>query len=233
METKITQLLGIKYPVIQGGMAWVAEYHLAAAVSNAGGLGIIGAASAPADVVREQIRACKELTDKPFGVNIMLLNPNADEVAKIVVEEGVKVVTTGAGNPAKYMDMWKAAGVAVIPVVASVAMAKIMERCGASAVVAEGMESGGHIGSITTMALVPQVVDAVKIPVIAAGGIADGRGVAAAFMLGAEGVQMGTRFVASKEAVVHENYKAKLLMNQLLLYLKNYLFDKRNFHLPD
>ena len=211
METKITQLLGIKYPVIQGGMAWVAEYHLAAAVSNAGGLGIIGAASAPADVVREQIRACKELTDKPFGVNIMLLNPNADEVAKIVVEEGVKVVTTGAGNPAKYMDMWKAAGVAVIPVVASVAMAKIMERCGASAVVAEGMESGGHIGSITTMALVPQVVDAVKIPVIAAGGIADGRGVAAAFMLGAEGVQMGTRFVASKEAVVHENYKAKLL----------------------
>lgn len=211
METKITQLLGIKYPVIQGGMAWVAEYHLAAAVSNAGGLGIIGAASAPADVVREQIRACKELTDKPFGVNIMLLNPNADEVAKIVVEEGVKVVTTGAGNPAKYMDMWKAAGVAVIPVVASVAMAKIMERCGASAVVAEGMESGGHIGSITTMALVPQVVDAVKIPVIAAGGIADGRGVAAAFMLGAEGVQMGTRFVASKEAVVHENYKEKLL----------------------
>ena len=211
MKTKITELLGITYPVIQGGMAWVAEYHLAAAVSNAGGLGIIGAASAPPEVVREQVRQCKALTDKPFGVNIMLLNPNADEVAKIVVEEGVKVVTTGAGNPAKYMEMWKEAGVAVIPVVASVAMAKIMERCGASAVVAEGMESGGHIGSITTMALVPQVVDAVKIPVIAAGGIADARGFAAAMMLGAEGVQMGTRFVASKEAVVHENYKAKLI----------------------
>ena len=211
MKTKITELLGITYPVIQGGMAWVAEYHLAAAVSNAGGLGIIGAASAPPEIVREQVRQCKALTDKPFGVNIMLLNPNADEVAKIVVEEGVKVVTTGAGNPAKYMEMWKEAGVAVIPVVASVAMAKIMERCGASAVVAEGMESGGHIGSITTMSLVPQVVDAVKIPVIAAGGIADARGFAAAMMLGAEGVQMGTRFVASKEAVVHENYKAKLI----------------------
>ncbi len=211
MNTRITELLQIEYPIIQGGMAWVAEHRLAAAVSNAGGLGIIGAASAPAEVVREEVRKCKELTDRPFGVNIMLLNPNAEEVAKIVVEEGVPVVTTGAGNPARFMEMWKKANVKVIPVVASVAMAKMMERTGADAVVAEGMESGGHIGSTTTMALVPQVVDAVSIPVIAAGGIADGRGVAAAFMLGAEAVQMGTRFVASREAVVHENYKEQIL----------------------
>lgn len=211
MKTKITKLLGIEYPVIQGGMAWVAEHQLAAAVSNAGGLGIIGAASAPPEIVREEIKKCKALTDKPFGVNIMLLNPNADEVARIVVEEGVKVVTTGAGNPAKYMDIWSEADIKVIPVVASVAMAKMMERAGASAVVAEGMESGGHIGSITTMALVPQVVDAVNIPVIAAGGIADGRGLAAAMMLGAQGVQMGTRFVAAAETVVHDNYKARLI----------------------
>lgn len=211
MKTKITELLGIEYPIIQGGMAWVAEHRLAAAVSNAGGLGIIGAASAPPEIVREEIKKCKELTDKPFGVNVMLLNPNAEEVAKIVVEEGVKVVTTGAGNPAKFMELWSKAGVKVIPVVASVAMAKMMQRAGADAVVAEGMESGGHIGSITTMALVPQVVDAVNIPVIAAGGIADGRGLAAAMMLGAEGVQMGTRFVAAAEAVVHDNYKAKLI----------------------
>ncbi len=211
MKTTITELLGIEYPVIQGGMAWVAEHRLAAAVSNAGGLGLIGAASAPPEVVREEIRKCKALTDKPFGVNVMLLNPNAEEVAKIVVEEGVKVVTTGAGNPSKFMDMWKAAGVKVIPVVASVAMARMMERAGASAVVAEGMESGGHIGSTTTMALVPQVVDAVNIPVIAAGGIGDGRGVAAAFMLGASAVQMGTRFVAAKESIVHSNYKEKII----------------------
>lgn len=211
MKTRITELLGIEYPIIQGGMAWVAEHRLAAAVSNAGGLGIIGAASAPPEIVREEIKKCKELTDKPFGVNVMLLNPNAEEVAKIVVEEGVKVVTTGAGNPAKFMELWSKAGVKVIPVVASVAMAKMMQRAGADAVVAEGMESGGHIGSITTMALVPQVVDAVNIPVIAAGGIADGRGLAAAMMLGAEGVQMGTRFVAAAEAVVHDNYKAKLI----------------------
>ena len=211
MKTKITELLGIEYPIIQGGMAWVAEYHLAAAVANAGGLGLIGAASAPPEVVRDQIRKAKELTDKPFGVNIMLLNPNADEVAKIVVEEGIKVVTTGAGNPAKYMDMWKAAGVKVIPVVASVGLAKLMERAGADAVVAEGMESGGHIGSTTTMALVPQVVDAVSIPVIAAGGIADGRGIAAAMMLGAEGVQIGTRFVVAKESIVHPAYKEKVV----------------------
>lgn len=211
MKTKITELLGIQYPIIQGGMAWVAEHNLAAAVSNAGGLGIIGAASAPPEVVRDEIKKCKELTDKPFGVNVMLLNPNADEVAKIIVEEGVKVVTTGAGSPSKYMEMWKAAGVKVIPVVASVAMAKMMERAGADAVVAEGMESGGHIGSTTTMALLPQVVDAVSIPVVAAGGIGDGRGIAAAFMMGAQAVQMGTRFVVAKESIVHENYKAKLI----------------------
>ena len=210
MKTRITELLGTEAPIIQGGMAWVAEWHLAAAVSNAGGLGIIGAASAPAEIVREQIRKVKELTDKPFGVNIMLLNPNAPEVAKVVIEEGVKVVTTGAGSPAKFMADWKAAGVKVIPVVASVAMAVMMERAGADAVVAEGAEAGGHIGSTNTMSLVPQVVDAVNIPVIAAGGIADGRGMAAAFMLGAEGIQMGTRFVAAEESIVHENFKKKL-----------------------
>ena len=184
METRVSKLLGTKYPVIQGGMAWVAEYHLAAAVSNAGGLGIIGAASAPPEVVREQVREVKKLTDKPFGVNVMLLNPNAAEVAQIVIEEGVKVVTTGAGNPGKFMDDWKKAGVVVIPVVASVAMARMMERGGA---------------------------DAVQIPVIAAGGIADGRGMAAAFMLGAEGVQMGTRFVVAKESIVHPNYKERVI----------------------
>lgn len=211
MNTRITELLGIEYPVIQGGMAWVAEHHLAAAVSNAGGLGLIGAASAPPEVVREEIRKTKELTDKPFGVNVMLLNPNAAEVAKIVIEEGVKVVTTGAGSPAKYMQMWKDAGVKVIPVVASVAMAKMMERGGADAVVAEGMEAGGHIGSSTTMTLVPQVADAVTIPVIAAGGIGDGRGYAAAMMLGASGVQMGTRFIVATESIVHGNYKERLI----------------------
>ena len=211
MQTRITKLLGIEYPIIQGGMAWVAEYHLAAAVSNAGGLGLIGAASAPAEVVREQIRKAKELTDKPFGVNVMLLNPNADEVAKVIVEEGIKVVTTGAGNPAKYMEMWKNAGVKVIPVVASVGLARIMERAGADAVIAEGTESGGHIGAATTMTLVPGVVDAVSIPVIAAGGIADGRGFAAAMMLGAEAVQIGTRFVVATESIVHQNYKAKVI----------------------
>ena len=211
MKTRITELLGIKYPILQGGMAWVAECHLAAAVSNAGGFGIIGAASAPPEVVKEQIRETRKLTDKPFGVNVMLMNPNAAQVAQIVVEEGVKAVTTGAGNPAQFMPLWKEAGVKVIPVVASVAMAKLMERAGADAVVAEGMESGGHIGSATTMTLVPQVVDAVSIPVIAAGGIGDGRGFAAAFMLGAEAVQIGTRFVVSKESIVHENYKQRII----------------------
>lgn len=211
MQTRISKLLKIEYPILQGGMAWVAEYHLAAAVSNAGGLGIIGAASAPAEVVREQIRKTKELTKNPFGVNVMLLNPNAPEVAQVVVEEGVKVVTTGAGNPGKFMKAWKEAGVVVIPVVASVAMAKMMERGGADAVIAEGMESGGHIGSQTTMTLVPQVADAVSIPVIAAGGIADGRGIAASFLLGAEGVQMGTRFLVAKESIVHPNYKERVI----------------------
>ena len=188
MKTRITELLGIEYPVIQGGMAWVAEHHLAAAVSEAGGLGLIGGANAPGEVLRQEIRKARELTKKPIGVNIMLMSPYADEVAKVVVEEGVQVVTTGAGNPGKYMKMWKDAGIVVIPVVASVALAKLMERCGADAVVA-----------------VPQVADAVSIPVIAAGGIGDGRGIAAAFMLGAEAVQMGTRFVVAKESIVHEN----------------------------
>lgn len=211
MTTRVTELLGIEYPIIQGGMAWVAEHHLAAAVSEAGGFGLIGAASAPAEVVREEIRKAKELTDKPFGVNIMLLSPHADEVAKVVAEEGVKAVTTGAGNPEKYMELWKAAGIKVIPVVASVALARRMEKYGADAVIAEGMESGGHIGSQTTMTLVPQVVDAVEIPVIAAGGIGDGRGFAAAMMLGAEAVQIGTRFVVAKESIVHQNYKDRVI----------------------
>lgn len=211
MKTRITELLGIEYPIIQGGMAWVAEHHLAAAVSEAGGLGLIGGANAPAEVVRDEIRKAKALTKKPIGVNVMLLSPHADEVAKVVVEEGIKVVTTGAGNPEKYMEMWKAAGVKVIPVVASVALAKRMERYGADAVVAEGCESGGHIGDQTTMSLVPQVVDAVSIPVIAAGGIGDGRGIAAAFMLGAEAVQIGTRFVVADESIVHEKYKERII----------------------
>lgn len=211
MNTRITELLGIEYPIIQGGMAWVGTHELASAVSNAGGLGIIGAGGAPASWVREQIQAAKKETSRPFGVNLMLMNPEADEIAKVIAEEQVKVVTTGAGNPGKYIEMWKQAGVRVIPVVASVAMAKMMERSGVDAVVAEGTESGGHIGEQTTMALVPQVVDTVSIPVIAAGGIFDGRGFAAAFALGAEAVQMGTRFVASKESIVHENYKNKLI----------------------
>ena len=211
MQTEIINLLEIEYPIIQGGMAWVAEHHLAAAVSEAGGFGLIGAANAPADWVREQIRKTKELTDRPFGVNVMLMSPYADEVARVIAEEGVKAVTTGAGNPEKYMELWKERNIKVIPVVASVALAKRMERCGADAVVAEGCESGGHIGESTTMTLVPQVVDAVDIPVIAAGGIGDGRGIAAAFMLGAKGVQMGTRFVVTKECQVHPAYKERII----------------------
>lgn len=211
MKTRVNELLGITYPIIQGGMAWVAEHHLAGAVSAAGGLGLIGAASAPAEWVRSEIRKVREMTDRPFGVNIMLMSPYAAEVAQIVAEEKVPVVTTGAGNPEPFMPMWKEAGVKVIPVIASVSLARRMERLGADAVVAEGCESGGHIGETTTMNLVPQVVDAVKIPVIAAGGIADGRQMAAAFMLGAEGVQVGTRFVASEEALVHENYKNRVV----------------------
>ena len=200
MKTRVTALLGIEYPIIQGGMAWVAEHNLAAAVSEAGGLGLIGGANAPGEVVREEIRKARELTDKPFGVNVMLMSPFADDVAKVVVEEGIKVVTTGAGNPGKYMEMWKNAGIKVIPVVASVALARMMEKGGADAVVAEGTESGGHIGDQTTMSLVPQVADAVSIPVIAA-----------AFMLGAEAVQMGTRFVVAKESIVHQNYKDRII----------------------
>lgn len=211
MKTRVTELLGIEHPIIQGGMAWVAENQLAAAVSKAGGFGLIGAANAPAEVVREQIRKVKEVTDKPFGINIMLLSPHAEEIAKIAVEEGVTAVTTGAGNPEKYMQMWKDAGIKVIPVVASVALARRMEKYGADAVVVEGCESGGHIGQQTTMALVPQIVDAVSIPVIAAGGIGDGRGLAAAIMLGAEGVQMGTRFIVANESIVHPNYKQRVI----------------------
>lgn len=211
MKTEITELLGIEYPVIQGGMAWVAEANLAAAVSNAGGLGLIAAAAAPAEWVREQIRKVREMTDRPFGVNIMLMSPEAEKVARVIVDEKVPVVTTGAGSPEKYMADWKASGVKVIPVIASTALAKRMERCGADAVVAEGTEAGGHIGEITTIALVPQVADAVQIPVIAAGGIADGRGMAAAFMLGAKGVQIGTAFAASRESVIHDNYKNSIL----------------------
>lgn len=211
MKTRITELLGIENPIIQGGMAWVAEHNLAAAVSKAGGLGLIGGANAPGEAVREEICRVREITKNPFGVNVMLMSPHAEDVSKVVVEEGIKVVTTGAGNPEKYMNLWKKAGIKVIPVVASVAMAKRMERIGADAVVAEGMESGGHIGELTTMTLVPQIADAVSIPVIAAGGIADGRGIAAAFMLGAEAVQIGTRFVVAKESTVHENYKQRLI----------------------
>ena len=207
MKTRITELLGCEYPIIQGGMAWVAEHKLASAVSNAGGVGLIAGGNAPIDYLREQIHLCKEKTDKPFGVNIMLMSDNADDLAQLVIDEGVSVVTTGAGNPGKYISAWKEAGVKVIPVVPSVALAKRMERAGADAVVAEGTESGGHIGENTTMCLVPQVVDAVSIPVIAAGGIADGRGMAASFMLGAEGVQIGTRFLASEECQIHQTFK--------------------------
>lgn len=211
MKTRVTELLGIETPIIQGGMAWVAESHLAAAVSAAGGFGILGSATAPADVVRNWIKEIKETTDKPFGVNIMLMSPYAEEVAHLAAEEKVAAVTTGAGNPGKFVKLWKDAGVKVMPVVASVAMAKLMERAGADAIIAEGCEAGGHIGEITTMALLPQVVDAVSVPVIGAGGVGDGRGVAAAFMLGAEGVQIGTRFVVADESIVHDNYKERII----------------------
>ena len=207
MKTKITELLGIKYPVFQGAMAWIADAGLAAAVSNAGGLGIIAAGAAPVEFVRDEIRRAKQLTDKPFAVNIMLLNPNTPELAQLVIDEGVEVVTTGAGSPAKYMKAWKEAGIKVIPVIASTAYAKRMERMGADAVIAEGMESGGHIGETTTMALLPQVVDAVSIPVICAGGVADGRGMAAARIFGAEGVQCGTIFLSAEECNISQQYK--------------------------
>jgi len=204
-------MLGIKYPVFQGGMAWIADGKLAAAVSDGGGLGIIAAGNAPGEYVRGQIRVAKSITDKPIGVNIMLLSPYADEVARVVIEENVEVVTTGAGNPSKYIGDWLNAGIRVIPVVASVAMAKLMTRLGASALIAEGGESGGHVGELTTMVLVPQICDATTLPVIAAGGIADGRGVAAAFMLGAQGVQLGTRFLSATECNIHPVYKEKIL----------------------
>ncbi len=211
IKSEICEILGIEYPVFQGGMAWIADGKLAAAVSNGGGLGIIAAGNAPADYVREQIKIAKSLTDKPIGVNIMLMSPFADDIAKVTIEENVEVVTTGAGNPSKYMKEWKEAGIKVIPVVASVAMAKLMTRLGATALIAEGGESGGHVGELTTIVLVPQICDATNLPVIAAGGIADGRGVAAAFMLGAQGVQLGTRFLSAFECNIHPTYKEKIL----------------------
>ena len=211
IQTKLCELLNIQYPIFQGGMAWIADASLAAAVSNAGGLGIIAAMNANADWLREEIHKARQLTDKAFGVNIMLMSPFADEVSDLVIEEKIPVVVTGAGNPGKYMKKWVAAGIKVIPVVASTAMAKLVERSGAFAVIAEGGESGGHIGELTTMTLVPQVCDAVNIPVLAAGGIADGRGIAAALMLGACGVQCGTRFLVAEECTVHQNYKNKIL----------------------
>ena len=211
MKTAITELLGIEKPIFQGGMAWIADARLAAAVSNAGGLGLISSINAGTEAVRNEIRRARELTRKPFGVNIMLAAPNAAEIAALVVEEGVSIVTTGAGSPAPYMEAWKAAGIRVIPVVASVAYALKFQELGASALIAEGAESGGHVGELHTMALVPQVVDAVHIPVLAAGGIFDGRGAAAAFMLGACGVQVGTRFLVADECRVHPVYKERLI----------------------
>ena len=211
IKTPVCELFGIEYPIFQGGMAWVSDASLASAVSNGGGLGIISAMNADGEYLRSEIRKCKELTKKPFGVNIMLMSPFVDEVAKVVAEEKVPVVTTGAGMPGKYMKDWLAAGIQIVPVVPSTAVAKMVERLGACAVIAEGGESGGHIGEINTMALVPQVCDAVSIPVLAAGGIADGRGVAASFMLGASGVQCGTRFLTALECTIHENYKKRVL----------------------
>lgn len=211
LHTPICDLLGIEKPVFQGGMAWIADASLASAVSEAGGLGIIAAMNANAEWLRNEIHELRAKTDKPFGVNVMLMSPFADEVAQVVIDEQVPVVVTGAGNPTKYMALWKAAGIRVIPVVASVAMAKLMTRLGASALIAEGGESGGHVGELTTMVLVPQICDATTLPVIAAGGIADGRGVAAAFMLGACGVQMGTRFLSAEECSIHPVYKERIL----------------------
>ena len=211
IKSRVCEILGIKYPIFQGGMAWVADAELAAAVSNAGGLGLISAINAGTEAVRNEIRKCKTLTDKPFGINIMLQAPNAAEIAEMIVEEGVKIVTTGAGSPAKYLPMWKENGIKVVPVIACVAHAIKMQGAGVDAIVAEGAESGGHVGELHTMPLIPQIVDAVDIPVIAAGGICDGRGAAAAFMLGAEGVQVGTRFLSATECNVHESYKEKIL----------------------
>ena len=211
IKSRICEMLGIEYPVFQGGMAWIADASLAAAVSDAGGLGLITSVNTGTEAVREQVRKCREMTDRPFGVNIMLQAPNAAEVAAMIVEEGVKVVTTGAGSPVQYMQMWKEAGIKVIPVVPSVAIALKMQAAGADAVVAEGAESGGHIGELHTMPLIPQVADALDIPVIAAGRICDGRGAAAAFMLGADAVQVGTRFLSAKECNIHPDYKDKII----------------------
>ncbi len=211
IKTRLCDLLGIEYPIFQGGMAWVADAHLAAAVSNAGGLGIIAAMSLDADYLRGQIALCRQLTDKPFGVNIMLMSPHVPQVAQVVVEEKVPVVTTSAGMPSRFMPLWLSAGVKVVPVVPNVAMARRVVKDGAAAVIAEGCEAGGHIGELTTMALLPQVCDAVDIPVVAAGGIADGRGVASALMLGACGVQVGTRFLVAHECNIHQNYKQRVL----------------------
>lgn len=208
---RLCELLGIEYPIIQGGMAWVATAELAAAVSNGGGLGLIAAGGAPADIVREQIRKCRTLTDKPFGVNVMLMSPFAEDIMNMILEEKPAVVATGAGNPGKYIEPLKAAGIKVLPVVPSAALAARMEKYGADAVIAEGTEAGGHIGELTTMVLVPQVADAVSIPVVAAGGIADKRGAAAAFALGADGIQVGTRFICSNECIAHDNYKQAVL----------------------
>lgn len=208
---RICDLLNIKYPIIQGGMAWIADSTLAASVSNAGGLGLIAAGNAPSDLIRNEIKKVKEMTDKPFGVNIMLMSPFAHEIAQIVCEEDVKVVTTGAGNPSKYIQKWKDYGIKVLPVVPSVALAKRMENNGADAIIAEGCEAGGHIGELTTMALIPQIADQIEVPLVAAGGIADGRGVAAAFMLGAQGVQVGTRFIVANECTAHKNYKERII----------------------
>lgn len=211
LNTPICEMLGIKHPILQGGMAHISDAHLAASVSNGGGLGIISAANGNVGWLSEQIDTAGKLTDKPFGVNIMLMGENIDEIAKLIADKKVRVVTTGAGNPEKYIPMWKEAGVKVIPVVASSALAKLVERSGADAVIAEGGESGGHVGEMTTMALVPQVCDSVNIPVIAAGGIADGRGMAAALMLGSAGVQIGTRFLAAYECNISREYKDKIL----------------------
>lgn len=211
IKSRICEILGIKYPIIQGGMAWIADASLAAAVSNAGGLGLISSVNAGTEAVRNEIRKCRTLTDKPFGVNIMLQAPNAAEIAQMVIEEGVKILTTGAGSPAPYMEAWKAAGIHVIPVVASVALALKVQALGATALVAEGAESGGHVGELHTISLLPQVADAVDIPVIGAGGIADPRQAAAAFILGADAIQVGTRFLSAEECTVHQNYKERIL----------------------
>ncbi len=211
---KICELLNIKYPIVQGGMAWVADASLASAVSNAGALGLIAGGNAPKEIIKEEIRKCRELTDKPFGVNVMLLSPFVDDIIDLIIEEKIPVITTGAGNPAKYVDRLKEVGIKIIPVVPSIALARRMEKLGADAVIVEGTEAGGHIGELTTMVLTPQVVDAVNIPVIAAGGIADGRGIVATFALGASGVQIGTRFICSDECNVHENYKNMVLKSK-------------------